>query len=221
MKRTMSHLTRVLMAGTMLGLAACGGPAPEGDAGDVPQAAPVDAVGEVPAEQAPALDPSPGDPGAQTGVAEVGGSENGAAMDAATADAPAPAEAAGASTVTKLDLNSATAEQLANVPGSGDRMVREFLEYRPYISIVQFRRELGKYIPEAQITAYEDYLYVPVSPNASDEATLQQLPGVDGTVAAELAAGRPYASNEAFLAELASWVGEADAAAAAAYLIAP
>jgi len=59
----------------------------------------------------------------------------------------------------------------------GNRMVREFLEYRPYISIQQFRREIGKYVEEAQVAEYEQYVYVPVNVNESDAATLQQLPG--------------------------------------------
>ncbi len=121
----------------------------------------------------------------------------------------------------KLNLNTATEDELATVPDAGERMVREFLEYRPYVSITQFRQEMSKYIDDAQIAAYEEHLFVPVSPDESDEATLMQLPGVDADIAAELAAGRPYGSDEAFLAALAELVGDEDAAAAAAYLAAP
>ena len=71
-------------------------------------------------------------------------------------------------------------------------MVREFLEYRPYVSIQQFRQEIGKYVDEAQVAAYEQYVYVPVNVDEADAKTLQQLPGVDEAVAAELIAARPY-----------------------------
>lgn len=37
-------------------------------------------------------------------------------------------------------------------------MVRKFEEYRPYVSIQQFRREIGKYVDEAMVAAYEQYV---------------------------------------------------------------
>lgn len=120
---------------------------------------------------------------------------------------------------TKLNLNEATGDDyLAAIPGFGSRMVREFLEYRPYISIVQFRRELGKYVDEAQIAEYEKYVYVPVNVDELDAETLKQLPGVDDAIAAELSVGRPYGSSEAFLAKLAELVSAAQVAEAQAYL---
>lgn len=120
---------------------------------------------------------------------------------------------------TKLDLNTATDEQILAIPGLGDRMLDEFKEYRPYTSIVQFRREIGKYVDASQVTAWEQYVYVPVDPNAADVETLKQLPGVDDAIARTLIDGRPYASNDAFLAALAKLVSTADAAAAAPYLV--
>src|SRR5262245_5587366 len=69
----------------------------------------------------------------------------------------------------KLNLNIVTADELLNtIPGFGNRMVREFQEYRPYTSIEQFRREIGKYVDDAQITEYEKYVYVPISVNTAD-----------------------------------------------------
>jgi DNA uptake protein ComE-like DNA-binding protein len=122
---------------------------------------------------------------------------------------------------TKLNLNEATGDDyLAAIPGFGNRMVREFLEYRPYISIQQFRREIGKYVDEAQVAEYEQYVYVPVNVDESDAETLQQIPGLDETIAAELMAARPYGSNEAFLTKLAEYVSAAQLAGAESYLVA-
>jgi hypothetical protein len=92
----------------------------------------------------------------------------------------------------------------------GNRMVREFEEYRPYISIRQFRQEIGKYVSQEQVAEYEKYVYVPIAINDADAATLQQIPGVDAAEAEELLAGRPYASVDAFLTRLAGYVSEAD-----------
>lgn len=121
--------------------------------------------------------------------------------------------------VQKLNLNTVTGnELLATIPNFGSRMVREFGEYRPYVSIQQFRKEIGKYVDAAQVADYEKYVYVPVKINDADEATLLQIPGVDATAAAALVAARPYADNQAFLAKLAEAAPQSDAATAEAYL---
>ncbi|HEX6289384.1 MAG TPA: hypothetical protein VFZ66_09350 [Herpetosiphonaceae bacterium] len=142
-----------------------------------------------------------------------------AAATAGAVGAASDAGAAGAAQTTKLNLNTATEEQLlGTIPNFSQRMVREFMEYRPYISIEQFRREIGKYVDAAQVAAYEQYVYVPIDVDESDAATLQQIPGVDPTIANSLIAGRPYGSNQAFLATLGTSVSPDQLAAAAAYL---
>jgi Dioxygenase len=122
---------------------------------------------------------------------------------------------------TRLNLNELTGEQLqATIPNFPNRMVREFLEYRPYVSIQQFRREIGKYVGDEQVAAWEPYVYVPIDSNNVDAETLMQLPGVDETIAASLIAGRPYASNEAFLSVLGQVVDAQQVAEAGCYLAA-
>ena len=123
---------------------------------------------------------------------------------------------------TKINLNSATESQLMEtIPDFSSRMVREFQEYRPYASIQQFRREIGKYVDDATVAGYEQYVYVPVDVNESDAATLMQIAGVDETIAATLIAGRPFASIEAFTAALSAQVGAENTAQAACLLAAP
>jgi len=133
----------------------------------------------------------------------------------------APTTQAGVQVATKLNLNTATDEQLLSVPNSGARMLREFKEYRPYTSIEQFRREIGKYVSADQVAAYEQYLFVPVDPNQADAETLQQIPGVDAGEAAQLVAGRPYATTDAFMTKLAPFVTPEQAVAARSYLATP
>jgi DNA uptake protein ComE-like DNA-binding protein len=119
----------------------------------------------------------------------------------------------------KLNLNTATGEQfLAQIPGLGNRMVHEFEEYRPYKSVQQFRREMGKYVKPEQIAEYEKHVFVPISESESDALTLQQIPGLDATEAAALVAGRPYASRDAFLTKLAEKVSAEELAVAKTYL---
>ena len=123
------------------------------------------------------------------------------------------------STGTKINLNTANSDQLlTTIPGFGNRMVREFQEYRPYISIQQFRQEIGKYVDDAQIAEYENYVFVPISINDSDAATLQQIPGLDATEAETLMAGRPYTSTDGFLTKLSEFVSAAELETAKTYL---
>ena len=64
----------------------------------------------------------------------------------------------------RLDLNSATDAEILAIPGIGKRMLHEFKEYRPYKSMEQFRREIGKYIDrdkrEAELARLEKYVVI-------------------------------------------------------------
>jgi DNA uptake protein ComE-like DNA-binding protein len=57
-----------------------------------------------------------------------------------------------------LKLNSASDDDIKLIPGVGNRMAHEFEEYRPYTSMEQFRREIGKYVDEAEVSRYEQYV---------------------------------------------------------------
>ena len=119
----------------------------------------------------------------------------------------------------KLNVNTASANDFrTTIPGMGDRMVHEFEEYRPYRSIQQFRREIGKYVSPEQVAEYERYVYVPIAINEADAATLQQIPGLDEKEAAELVTGRPYSSREAFIKKLSEKVSGEELAVGRTYL---
>jgi len=45
-----------------------------------------------------------------------------------------------------VKLNTATDEDILSIPGAGNRMVREFKEYRPWKTKEQFDKEIGKYV---------------------------------------------------------------------------
>jgi len=63
-------------------------------------------------------------------------------------------------TITKININTATDAQILAIPGMGPRMLREFKEYRPYTSIEQFRREIGKYVDKAEVARLEQYITI-------------------------------------------------------------
>ena len=60
----------------------------------------------------------------------------------------------------QLDLNTATADEILLIPGVGPRMRHEFEEYRPYTSIAQFRREIGKYVDDDEVARLEQYVTI-------------------------------------------------------------
>jgi DNA uptake protein ComE-like DNA-binding protein len=60
-----------------------------------------------------------------------------------------------------IDLNTATDAEILLIPGVGNRMLREFKEYRPYTSIGQFRREIGKYVDKTELARLEMYVAAP------------------------------------------------------------
>jgi len=118
----------------------------------------------------------------------------------------------------KLNLDTASETEFLTIPGMTNRMVHEFMEYRPYKSIQQFRKEMSKYVSPAVIAEYEKYVFVPISQNGADVATLQQIPGLDAAEAEALIAGRPYASPEAFEAKLAEKVSADELAVGKTYI---
>lgn len=59
-----------------------------------------------------------------------------------------------------INLNNASDEDILSIPGIGQRMLREFKEYRPYSNIEQFRREIGKYVDEDEIARLERYVTI-------------------------------------------------------------
>ena len=59
-----------------------------------------------------------------------------------------------------IDLNKASDAEILLIPGVGSRMLHEFKEYRPYTSIEQFRREIGKYVDAEELARLEKYVAI-------------------------------------------------------------
>ena len=49
-----------------------------------------------------------------------------------------------------VKLNTATDADILSIPAAGNRMVREFKEYRPWKTKAQFDKEIGKYVGEKE-----------------------------------------------------------------------
>lgn len=111
-----------------------------------------------------------------------------------------------------FNLNTTAEADFKMIPGVGKKMAHEFEEYRPYISIEQFRREIGKYVDDEEIARYENYVFVPIELNTASEEVIKALPGVGKRIAHEFEEYRPYTSMDQFRKEIGKYVDDKELA---------
>ena len=111
-----------------------------------------------------------------------------------------------------VNLNDASEAELKLVPGINGKMVHEFEEYRPYTSIEQFQREIGKYVDDEEVARYEQYVFVPMDLNSASSEAFATIPGMSGKMVHEFEAYRPYSSMEQFRREIGKYVDENEVA---------
>jgi DNA uptake protein ComE-like DNA-binding protein len=104
-----------------------------------------------------------------------------------------------------LNLNTATREEILLIPGMGNRMVREFLEYRPYKTLTQFRKEIGKYVNEQEVARLEQFVFVPINLNTATDEDILSIPGSGRRVLREFKEYRPYKTMEQFRKEMGKY----------------
>lgn len=111
-----------------------------------------------------------------------------------------------------LNLNTATPAQILLIPNAGQRMVREFQEYRPYKALAQFHREIGKYVDDTELARLEQYVFVPINLNTASDADIQTIPGVGARMLREFKEYRPYKAIEQFRREIGKYVDDKEVA---------
>ena len=57
-----------------------------------------------------------------------------------------------------VNLNTASEDAIKLIPGMTPKMVHEFEEYRPYADMAEFDREIGKYVDEAEVARFRQYV---------------------------------------------------------------
>jgi len=118
----------------------------------------------------------------------------------------------------QIDLNSASEAEIMLIPGMSKRMAHEFEEYRPYQSLEQFRREIGKYVDEDEVARLEQYIFIPLGLNSATKADLMTIPGMDERMAHEFEEYRPYTSLEQFRREIGKYVDDDEVARLESYV---
>ena len=117
-----------------------------------------------------------------------------------------------------INLNSAPEDEILLIPGMSKRMAHEFEEYRPYRSLEQFRREIGKYVDDAEVARLEQYVFVPLDLNSASEADFASIPGVGSRMVHEFLEYRPYRNMEQFRREIGKYVDDAEVARLERYM---
>src|ERR1044071_2977748 len=119
----------------------------------------------------------------------------------------------------QMNLNTAAREEIMLIPGMGNRMVREFLEYRPYTALTQFRKEIGKYVDDKEVARLEQYVFVPINLNTASDETLSSIPGATPQLIRTIKDSRPYKDMEQFRREIAKSMSAKEAARLERYFV--
>jgi DNA uptake protein ComE-like DNA-binding protein len=107
-----------------------------------------------------------------------------------------------------INLNTATREEILLVPGAGNRMVREFAEYRPWKSWAQFDKEIGKYVGSDGAAKLAQYGFIPVNLNTASDEDILSIPGAGTRMVREFKEYRPWKSWAQFDKEIGKYVGQ-------------
>ena len=118
-----------------------------------------------------------------------------------------------------VNLNTASKEEILLIPGVGNRMLREFEEYRPYPALAKFHREIDKYVDDAELARLEQYVFVPIDLNTASDADILSIPGVGQRMLREFKEYRPYKTIEQFRREIGKYVDPKEVARLERYIV--
>lgn len=111
-----------------------------------------------------------------------------------------------------INLNTATREEIVLIPRAGNRMAREFAEYRPWRNFAQFNKEIGKYVGAAETARLAQYGFIPINLNTASDEDILSIPGLGPRMLHEFKEYRPYRTIEQFRKEIAKYVGAKEVA---------
>jgi DNA uptake protein ComE-like DNA-binding protein len=112
----------------------------------------------------------------------------------------------------QINLNTATQDEILLIPGVGKRMLHEFEEYRPYKTLAQFRKEIGKYVDQKEVARLEQYVFVPINLNTAGDEDMLSIPGMGKRMLREFKEYRPYTNIEQFRKEIGKYVDKKEVA---------
>ncbi|MCZ6915529.1 MAG: hypothetical protein O7I93_02030 [Gemmatimonadetes bacterium] len=111
-----------------------------------------------------------------------------------------------------INLNEASRQEILLVPGVGNRMAHEFEEYRPYVALAVWRREMGKYVDDDEVARMEQFVFVPIDLNNASDDDILSIPGLGNRMLHEFKEYRPYVGIAQFRREMGKYVDDDEVA---------
>ena len=118
-----------------------------------------------------------------------------------------------------MNLNTATREEIVLIPGAGNRMAREFAEYRPWRTWAQFDKEISKYVGQAETDRLKQYVFIPVNLNTGTDLDILSIPGTGQRMLREFKEYRPWKTKEQFEKEIGKYVNAKEVARLWRYVV--
>jgi DNA uptake protein ComE-like DNA-binding protein len=107
-----------------------------------------------------------------------------------------------------INLNSGTAAEIQLIPRVAKRMTREFEEYRPWVAMAQFDKEIGKYVDAAEVNRLKQYVFIPLDLNTATDEQFRTIPNLPGNMIREFKEYRPWKTKAQFDKEIGKYVGD-------------
>jgi len=118
-----------------------------------------------------------------------------------------------------VNLNTGTREEILLIPGAGQRMAREFAEYRPWRTWGQFDKEISKYVGQPETDRLKRYVFIPVNLNTASDADILTIPGAGPRMVREFKEYRPWKTQGQFEKEIGKYVGPKEVARLWRYVV--
>lgn len=120
-----------------------------------------------------------------------------------------------------VDLNRGAREEILLIPGAGNRMAREFAEYRPWKTWAQFDKEIGKYVGQPETDRLKQYVFIPIDLNTASDEDILSIPGAGRRMAREFKEYRPWKTKAQFEKEIGKYVDAKEVARLWRYVAIP
>ena len=106
-----------------------------------------------------------------------------------------------------INLNTGTAPEVLLIPRVAKRMTHEFEEYRPWVSMAQFDKEIGKYVDAAEVNRLKQYVFIPLELNTATDEQFKTIPNLAANMVREFKEYRPWKTKAQFDKEIGKYVG--------------
>jgi DNA uptake protein ComE-like DNA-binding protein len=135
--------------------------------------------------------------------------------------APASTSAQVGKSVTIVDANAATEQQLAAIPQLTPALVKGILARRPFPSITELDALLGQTLSPEQRTAVYGRLFVHLNLNTATREQILLIPNAGPRMVREFQEYRPYKALAQFHREIGKYVDDTELARLEQYVFVP